>query len=193
MNEDSKDGDTSELISSFGSPTNYLNNSNNKLSSKVSSRRQSLNKLDAQKQKKRRSSISMLNEMMMTEIKESKDENGKKVSESSESNVYSSNSSESQNESSNVNKKNSKWSESNLNLDSSIKKQLPYNKKEKSSNSENSLSDQMGLLSRNENTILGVNFLNEDKILKKKKLETSMTSSMKIFFSTKIKTEFQNA
>ena len=186
MNEDSKDGDTSELISSFGSPTNYLNNSNNKLSSKVSSRRQSLNKLDAQKQKKRRSSISMLNEMMMTEIKESKDENGKKVSESSESNVYSSNSSESQNESSNVNKKNSKWSESNLNLDSSIKKQLPYNKKEKSSNSENSLSDQMGLLSRNENTILGVNFLNEDKILKKKKLETSMTSSMKIFFSTKI-------
>ena len=45
----------------------------------------------------------------------------------------------------------------------------------------------MGLLSRNENTILGVNFLNEDKILKKKKLETSMTSSMKIFFSTKIK------
>lgn len=192
MNEDSKDGDTSELISSFGSPTNYLNNSNNKLSSKVSSRRQSLNKLDAQKQKKRRSSISMLNEMMMTEIKESKDENGKKVSESSESNVYSSNSSESQNESSNVNKKNSKWSESNLNLDSSIKKQLPYNKKEKSSNSENSLSDQMGLLSRNENTILGVNFLNEDKILKKKKLETSMTSSMKIFFSTKIKTEFQN-
>ena len=193
MNEDSKDGDTSELISSFGSPTNYLNNSNNKLSSKVSSRRQSLNKLDAQKQKKRRSSISMLNEMMMTEIKESKDENGKKVSESSESNVYSSNSSESQNESSNVNKKNSKWSESNLNLDSSIKKQLPYNKKEKSSNSENSLSDQIGLLSRNENTILGVNFLNEDKILKKKKLETSMTSSMKIFFSTKIKTEFQNA
>ena len=192
MNEDSKDGDTSELISSFGSPTNYLNNSNNKLSSKVSSRRQSLNKLDAQKQKKRRSSISMLNEMMMTEIKESKDENGKKVSESSESNVYSSNSSESQNESSNVNKKNSKWSESNLNLDSSIKKQLPYNKKEKSSNSENSLSDQIGLLSRNENTILGVNFLNEDKILKKKKLETSMTSSMKIFFSTKIKTEFQN-
>jgi len=149
MNEDSKDGDTSELISSFGSPTNYLNNSNNKLSSKVSSRRQSLNKLDAQKQKKRRSSISMLNEMMMTEIKESKDENGKKVSESSESNVYSSNSSESQNESSNVNKKNSKWSESNLNLDSSIKKQLPYNKKEKSSNSENSLNDQIGLLSRN--------------------------------------------
>ena len=62
MNEDSKDGDTSELISSFGSPTNYLNNSNNKLSSKVSSRRQSLNKLDAQKQKKRRSSISMLND-----------------------------------------------------------------------------------------------------------------------------------
>ena len=42
MNEDSKSGDTSEVISSFGSPTNYLNNSNNKLSSIVSSRRQSI-------------------------------------------------------------------------------------------------------------------------------------------------------
>ena len=104
--DDSKSADTSELISSFGSPTNYLNNSNNKLSSIMGSRRQSLNKLEAQK-KKRRSSISMLNEMMMTEIKELKDENGKK-NESSESKSFSSRTSESQNNSSLI--KNSKSS-----------------------------------------------------------------------------------
>ena len=46
-NEDSKSGETSEIISSFGSPTNYLNNSNNKLSSIMSSRRQSINKIES--------------------------------------------------------------------------------------------------------------------------------------------------
>lgn len=71
MNEDSRSTDTNDMIGSFGSPTNNLNNSYNKLSSIMSSRRQSINKLEAQNKKKRRSSISMLNEMM-TEIKESK-------------------------------------------------------------------------------------------------------------------------
>ncbi len=55
------------MMSSFGSPTNYMNNSNNKLLSSISSRRQSLNKIDSPRtKKKRRSSISMLNEIMMT-------------------------------------------------------------------------------------------------------------------------------
>ena len=183
--DDSKSADTSELISSFGSPTNYLNNSNNKLSSIMGSRRQSLNKLEAQK-KKRRSSISMLNEMMMTEIKESKDENGKK-NESSESKSYSSRTSESQNNSSLI--KNSKSSAYNSKFNSTIKKPTF---KGKSSNSENSYSENLGLLSRNKNTILGVNFITDNKATKKRKFDTSMTGSMKLFFGTKIKKEFQN-
>ena len=183
--DDSKSADTSELISSFGSPTNYLNNSNNKLSSIMGSRRQSLNKLEAQK-KKRRSSISMLNEMMMTEIKELKDENGKK-NESSESKSYSSRSSESENYSSLI--KNSKSSVYNSKFNSTIKKPTF---KGKSSNSENSYSENLGLLSRNKNTILGVNFITDNKATKKRKFDTSMTGSMKLFFGTKIKKEFQN-
>ena len=185
MNEDSKSGETSEVISSFGSPTNYLNNSNNKLSSIMSSRRQSINKIESPNRKKRRSSLSMLNEMMMTEIKEYKDENGKKISESSDSNSYSSNSSESQNFSSNSIKNNSKSSAYNSKNNFMKKKHLNNNSKD-NSNSEN-----LELLSRNKNTILGVNFLTEDKTLKKKKLDTSITS-MKLFFGTKIKKEFQN-
>ena len=183
--DDSKSADTSELISSFGSPTNYLNNSNNKLSSIMGSRRQSLNKLEAQK-KKRRSSISMLNEMMMTEIKELKDENGKK-NESSESKSFSSRTSESQNNSSLI--KNSKSSVYNSKFNSTIKKPTF---KGKSSNSENSYSENLGLLSRNKNTILGVNFITDNKATKKRKFDTSMTGSMKLFFGTKIKKEFQN-
>ena len=159
--DDSKSADTSELISSFGSPTNYLNNSNNKLSSIMGSRRQSLNKLEAQK-KKRRSSISMLNEMMMTEIKELKDENGKK-NESSESKSFSSRTSESQNNSSLI--KNSKSSVYNSKFNSTIKKPTF---KGKSSNSENSYSENLGLLSRNKNTILGVNFITDNKATKKR-------------------------
>ena len=183
--DDSKSADTSELISSFGSPTNYLNNSNNKLSSIMGSRRQSLNKLEAQK-KKRRSSISMLNEMMMTEIKELKDENGKK-NESSESKSFSSRTSESQNNSSLI--ENSKSSVFNSKFNSTIKKPTF---KGKSSNSENSYSENLGLLSRNKNTILGVNFITDNKATKKRKFDTSMTGSMKLFFGTKIKKEFQN-
>ena len=183
--DDSKSADTSELISSFGSPTNYLNSSNNKLSSIMGSRRQSLNKLEAQK-KKRRSSISMLNEMMMTEIKELKDENGKK-NESSESKSFSSRTSESQNNSSLI--KNSKSSVYNSKFNSTIKKPTF---KGKSSNSENSYSENLGLLSRNKNTILGVNFITDNKATKKRKFDTSMTGSMKLFFGTKIKKEFQN-
>ena len=183
--DDSKSADTSELISSFGSPTNCLNNSNNKLSSIMGSRRQSLNKLEAQK-KKRRSSISMLNEMMMTEIKELKDENGKK-NESSESKSFSSRTSESQNNSSLI--KNSKSSAYNSKFNSTIKKPTF---KGKSSNSENSYSENLGLLSRNKNTILGVNFITDNKATKKRKFDTSMTGSMKLFFGTKIKKEFQN-
>ena len=190
MYEDSRSSDTNDMISSFGSPTNNLNNSYNKLSSIMSSRRQSINKLEAQNKKKRRSSISMLNEMM-TEIKESKDENGKKInesSESSESKTYSSNKSETPNESSSV-KNNSKSSAFNSKFNSSLKKHI---NKSKNTGSENSVSEYLGLLQRNENTILGVNFLTEDKTVKKKKFDTSMTGSMKLFFGTKIKKEFQN-
>ena len=190
MYEDSRSSDTNDMISSFGSPTNNLNNSYNKLSSIMSSRRQSINKLEAQNKKKRRSSISMLNEMM-TEIKESKDENGKKISESSESSeskTYSSNKSQTSNESSSV-KNNSKSSALNSKFNSSVKKQF---NKSKNTGSENSVSEYVGLLQRNENTILGVNFLTEDKTSKKKKFDTSMTGSMKLFFGTKIKKEFQN-
>ena len=190
MYEDSRSSDTNDMISSFGSPTNNLNNSYNKLSSIMSSRRQSINKLEAQNKKKRRSSISMLNEMM-TEIKESKDENGKKISESSESSeskTYSSNKSQTSNESSSV-KNNSKSSAFNSKFNSSVKKQF---NKSKNTGSENSVSEYVGLLQRNENTILGVNFLTEDKTSKKKKFDTSMTGSMKLFFGTKIKKEFQN-
>ena len=183
--DDAKSVDTSEIISSFGSPTNYLNNSNNKLSSIIDSRRQSLNKLDAQK-KKRRSSISMLNEMMMTEIKELKDENGKK-NESSESKSYSGCSSESQNNSSLI--KNSKSSAYNSKFNTTMKKPTF---KSKNTNSENSYSENLGLLNKNENTILGVNFLTENKTIKKRRFDTSMTGSMKLFFGTKIKKEFQN-
>ena len=183
--DESKSADTSELISSFGSPTNFLNNSNNRLSSIMDSRRQSLNKLEAQK-KKRRSSISMLNEMMMTEIKESKDENGKK-NESSESKSYSSRSSESENYSSLI--KNSKSSAYNSKFNTTMKKATF---KSKNTNSENSYSENLGLLVRNKNTILGVNFLTENKATKKKRFDTSMTGSMKLFFGTKIKKEFQN-
>ena len=183
--DESKSADTSELISSFGSPTNFLNNSNNRLSSIVDSRRQSLNKLEAQK-KKRRSSISMLNEMMMTEIKELKDENGKK-NESSESKSYSSRSSESENYSSLI--KNSKSSAYNSKFNTTMKKATF---KSKNTNSENSYSENLGLLVRNKNTILGVNFLTENKATKKKRFDTSMTGSMKLFFGTKIKKEFQN-
>ena len=183
--DESKSADTSELISSFGSPTNFLNNSNNRLSSIMDSRRQSLNKLEAQK-KKRRSSISMLNEMMMTEIKELKDENGKK-NESSESKSYSSRSSESENNSSLI--KNSKSSAYNSKFNTTMKKATF---KSKNTNSENSYSENLGLLVRNKNTILGVNFLTENKATKKKRFDTSMTGSMKLFFGTKIKKEFQN-
>ena len=183
--DESKSADTSELISSFGSPTNFLNNSNNRLSSIMDSRRQSLNKLEAQK-KKRRSSISMLNEMMMTEIKELKDENGKK-NESSESKSYSSRSSESENYSSLI--KNSKSSAYNSKFNTTMKKATF---KSKNTNSENSYSENLGLLVRNKNTILGVNFLTENKATKKKRFDTSMTGSMKLFFGTKIKKEFQN-
>ena len=161
--DDAKSVDTSEIISSFGSPTNFLNNSNNRLSSIMDSRRQSLNKLEAQK-KKRRSSISMLNEMMMTEIKESKDENGKK-NESSESKSFSSRSSESENNSSLI--KNSKSSAYNSKFNSTMKKATF---KSKNTNSENSYSENLGLLARNENTILGVNFLTENKATKKRDL-----------------------
>ena len=179
---------SSELISSFGSPTNYLNNSNNRLSSILDSRRQSLvqslNRIDSPK-KKRRSSISMLDEMMMTEIKELKDENGKK-NESSESNSFSSCSSESQNNSSLI--KNSKSSVFNSKFNSIMKKATF---KSKNSNSENSYSENLGLLTRNQNTILGVNFLTEKKTTKKKRFDSSMTGSMKLFFGTKIKKEFQ--
>ena len=191
MNEDSKSGDTSEVISSFGSPTNFLNNSNNKLSSIVSSRRQSINKLEAINKKKRRSSLSMLNEMMMTEIKESKDENGKKVSESSDSNTYSSNTSGSQNFSSNLIKNNSKSSA--YNSKNHLKNKNHLSNIGKNTNSDNSHSEQLGLLSRNQNTILGVNFITEDKKpKKKKKFDSSITGSMKLFFGTKLKKEFQN-
>ena len=183
--DESKSADTSELISSFGSPTNFLNNSNNRLSSIMDSRRQSLNKLEAQK-KKRRSSISILNEMMMTEIKELKDENGKK-NESSESKSYSSRSSESENYSSLI--KNSKSSAYNSKFNTTMKKATF---KSKNTNSENSYSENLGLLVRNKNTILGVNFLTENKATKKKRFDTSMTGSMKLFFGTKIKKEFQN-
>jgi hypothetical protein len=183
--DESKSADTSELISSFGSPTNFLNNSNNRLSSIMDSRRQSLNKLEAQK-KKRRSSISILNEMMMTEIKELKDENGKK-NESSESKSYSSRSSESENNSSLI--KNSKSSAYNSKFNTTMKKATF---KSKNTNSENSYSENLGLLVRNKNTILGVNFLTENKATKKKRFDTSMTGSMKLFFGTKIKKEFQN-
>ena len=183
--DEEKSADTSELISSFGSPTNFLNNSNNRLSSIMDSRRQSLNKLEAQK-KKRRSSISMLNEMMMTEIKELKDENGKK-NESSESKSYSSRSSESENNSSLI--KNSKSSAYNSKFNTTMKKATF---KSKNTNSENSYSENLGLLVRNKNTILGVNFLTENKATKKKRFDTSMTGSMKLFFGTKIKKEFQN-
>ena len=183
--DESKSADTSELISSFGSPTNFLNNSNNRLSSIMDSRRQSLNKLEAQK-KKRRSSISMLNEMMMTEIKELKDENGKK-NESSESKSYSSRSSESENNSSLI--KNSKSSAYNSKFNTTMKKATF---KSKNTNSENSYSENLGLLVRNKNTILGVNFLTENKATKKRRFDTSMTGSMKLFFGTKIKKEFQN-
>ena len=183
--DESKSADTSELISSFGSPTNFLNNSNNRLSSIMDSRRQSLNKLEAQK-KKRRSSISMLNEMMMTEIKELKDENGKK-NESSESKSYSSRSSESENYSSLI--KNSKSSAYNSKFNTTMKKATF---KSKNTNSENSYSENLGLLVRNKNTILGVNFLTENKETKKKRFDTSMTGSMKLFFGMKIKKEFQN-
>ena len=183
--DEAKSADTSELISSFGSPTNFLNNSNNRLSSIIDSRRQSLNKLEAQK-KKRRSSISMLNEMMMTEIKESKDETGKK-NESSESKSFSSRSSESENNSSLI--KNSKSSAYNSKFNTTMKKATF---KSKNTNSENSYSENLGLLVRNENTILGVNFLTENKATKKKRFDTSMTGSMKLFFGTKIKKEFQN-
>ena len=183
--DEAKSADTSELISSFGSPTNFLNNSNNRLSSIMDSRRQSLNKLEAQK-KKRRSSISMLNEMMMTDIKESKDENGKK-NESSESKSFSSRSSESENNSSLI--KNSKSSAYNSKFNTTMKKATF---KSKNTNSENSNSENLGLLVRNENTILGVNFLTENKATKKKRFDTSMTGSMKLFFGTKIKKEFQN-
>ena len=160
MNEDSKSGDTSEVISSFGSPTNYLNNSNNKLSSIVSSRRQSINKLEAINKKKRRSSLSMLNEMMMTEIKESKDENGKKVSESSDSNTYSSNTSGSQNFSSNLIKNNSKSSA--YNSKNHLKNKNHLSNIGKNTNSDNSHSEQLGLLSRNQNKIIFfiLNFIN---------------------------------
>ena len=183
--DEEKSADTSELISSFGSPTNFLNNSNNRLSSIMDSRRQSLNKLEAQK-KKRRSSISILNEMMMTEIKELKDENGKK-NESSESKSYSSRSSESENNSSLI--KNSKSSAYNSKFNTTMKKATF---KSKNTNSENSYSENLGLLVRNKNTILGVNFLTENKATKKKRFDTSMTGSMKLFFGTKIKKEFQN-
>ena len=183
--DEAKSADTSELISSFGSPTNFLNNSNNRLSSIMDSRRQSLNKLEAQK-KKRRSSISMLNEMMMTEIKELKDENGKK-NESSESKSFSSRSSESENNSSLI--KNSKSSAYNSKFNTTMKKATF---KSKNTNSENSYSENLGLLVRNENTILGVNFLTENKATKKKRFDSSMTGSMKLFFGTKIKKEFQN-
>ena len=183
--DEEKSADTSELISSFGSPTNFLNNSNNRLSSIMDSRRQSLNKLEAQK-KKRRSSISILNEMMMTEIKELKDENGKK-NESSESKSYSSRSSESENYSSLI--KNSKSSAYNSKFNTTMKKATF---KSKNTNSENSYSENLGLLVRNKNTILGVNFLTENKATKKKRFDTSMTGSMKLFFGTKIKKEFQN-
>ena len=183
--DESKSADTSELISSFGSPTNFLNNSNNRLSSIMDSRRQSLNKLEAQK-KKRRSSISILNEMMMTEIKELKDENGKK-NESSESKSYSSRSSESENNSSLI--KNSKSSAYNSKFNTTMKKATF---KSKNTNSENSYSENLGLLVRNKNTILGVNFLTENKATKKRRFDTSMTGSMKLFFGTKIKKEFQN-
>ena len=183
--DESKSADTSELISSFGSPTNFLNNSNNRLSSIMDSRRQSLNKLEAQK-KKRRSSISILNEMMMTEIKELKDENGKK-NESSESKSYSSRSSESENYSSLI--KNSKSSAYNSKFNTTMKKATF---KSKNTNSENSYSENLGLLVRNKNTILGVNFLTKNKATKKKRFDTSMTGSMKLFFGTKIKKEFQN-
>ena len=183
--DESKSADTSELISSFGSPTNFLNNSNNRLSSIMDSRRQSLNKLEAQK-KKRRSSISILNEMMMTEIKELKDENGKK-NESSESKSYSSRSSESENYSSLI--KNSKSSAYNSKFNTTMKKATF---KSKNTNSENSYSENLGLLVRNKNTILGVNFLTENKATKKRRFDTSMTGSMKLFFGTKIKKEFQN-
>ena len=191
MNEDSKSGDTSELISSFGSPTNYLNNSNNKLSSIMSSRRQSINKLEAISKKKRRSSLSMLNEMMMTEIKESKDENGKKISESSDSNTYSSNTSGSQNFSSNLIKNNSKSSA--YNSKNHLKNKNHLSNIGKNTNSYNSHSELLGLLSRNENTILGVNFITEEKKpKKKKKFDSSITGSLKLFFGTKLKKEFQN-
>ena len=183
--DEEKSADTSELISSFGSPTNFLNNSNNRLSSIMDSRRQSLNKLEAQK-KKRRSSISILNEMMMTEIKELKDENGKK-NESSESKSYSSRSSESENNSSLI--KNSKSSAYNSKFNTTMKKATF---KSKNTNSENSYSENLGLLVRNKNTILGVNFLTENKATKKRRFDTSMTGSMKLFFGTKIKKEFQN-
>ena len=183
--DEAKSADTSELISSFGSPTNFLNNSNNRLSSIMDSRRQSLNKLEAQK-KKRRSSISILNEMMMTEIKELKDENGKK-NESSESKSFSSRSSESENNSSLI--KNSKSSAYNSKFNTTMKKATF---KSKNTNSENSYSENLGLLVRNKNTILGVNFLTENKATKKKRFDTSMTGSMKLFFGTKIKKEFQN-
>ena len=186
MNEDSKSADVSDMVSSFGSPTNYMNISNNKLVSSISSRRQSLNKLESPRtKKKRRSSISMLNEIMMTEIKESKDENGKKISESSS---FSSDSSLSQKNSSNL----SKLSYDNSKLNISIKKKNNLSKS-KNSNSEFSHSEQNnGLLCRKENTILGVNFINEEKINKTKKYDSSLTGSIKLFFGQKKKAEFQN-
>ena len=175
--EESKSVDASEMISSFGSPTNYMNNSNNKILSSISSRRQSLNKIDSPRtKKKRRSSISMLNEIMMTEIKESKDENGKKVSESGS---FSSENSLNQKDSSNLSKSSKIVS---------IKKIS-----NKNSYSENSYSEQYGLLCRKEhNTILGVNFIKEEKINKTKKDDSTITTSMKMFFSTKMKKELQN-
>ena len=176
--EESKSVDASEMMSSFGSPTNYMNNSNNKILSSISSRRQSLNKIDSPRtKKKRRSSISMLNEIMMTEIKESKDENGKKVSESGS---FSSENSLNQKDSSNLSKSSKIVS---------IKKIISN----KNSYSENSYSEQYGLLCRKEhNTILGVNFIKEEKINKTKKYDSTITTSMKMFFSTKMKKELQN-
>ena len=52
--EESKSVDASEMMSSFGSPTNYMNNSNNKILSSISSRRQSLNKIDSPRTKKKK-------------------------------------------------------------------------------------------------------------------------------------------
>ena len=85
--------------------------------------------------------------------------------------------------------KNSKSSAYNSKFNTTMKKATF---KSKNTNSENSYSENLGLLVRNKNTILGVNFLTENKATKKKRFDTSMTGSMKLFFGTKIKKEFQN-